>query len=247
VSEGLALLPVSPAIFFVLFASVAIGALVQGTIGFGMNVIAAPIAAALAPELLPAAMIILALPMTAGSAVRERAHIDRAGVVWTTLGRIPGIALGTFIVGVFDPDTLARWVGAMVVIAALMSLGAAPLTIRTGPAILAGAVGGVMGTTASMGGPPVALLYQHAPGPVMRATLGGTLLIGSLLSLLALSVAGHVSPGHWLVGLALTPAVAVGLFASRSLHGRMDAGWLRPSVVGFACVAGLAVIARGWV
>lgn len=246
-NEGLPLLPVSSAIFVVLFASVAIGAVVQGAIGFGMNVIAAPIAAAIAPDALPAAMIILALPMTAGSALRERAHIDRRGVVWTTLGRLPGIALGTFIVGALEPDLLARWVGGMVVVAALMSLAAAPTAIRAGPALVAGAVGGVMGTTASMGGPPVALLYQHAPGPVMRATLGGTLLIGSILSLAALAATGHVSPGQWILGLALTPAVALGLLASRRLHARVDAGWLRPSVVGFACLAGTAVMVRGWV
>ena len=87
------ILPVAFPTFLILFASVALGALVQGTIGFGLNVIAAPVAAIVHPKALPTAMIILSLPMSAGSAFRERAHIAREGVVWTTLGRLPGVVL----------------------------------------------------------------------------------------------------------------------------------------------------------
>jgi uncharacterized membrane protein YfcA len=80
---------------------------------------------------------------------------------------------------------------------------------------------------------------------VLRSTLGATFLIGSLLSLAALAVAGRLEPWHWGLGLALAPAVGLGLVASRGLHARVDAGWVRPAVVGFACAAGLAVMAKG--
>lgn len=238
-------LPVSLPAFLALFASVVLGALIQGSIGFGLNVIAAPVAAVVQPDALPAAMILMSLPMSAGSAWRERPHIDRKGVTWTTLGRLPGIALGTFIVSRLEPESLARWIGGMVVVASLMSVSATRLSISAGPSALVGAVAGVMGTTSSMGGPPIALLYQREPGPVLRATLGATFLIGSILSLMALACAGHVARWHFLLGLALTPAVAIGLIASRVFHARVDAGWLRPCVVGLASLAGLGVMLRG--
>lgn len=238
-------LPVEASAFLLLFVGVAVGALVQGTIGFGLNVIAAPIAAVVEPRALPAAMIILALPMTAGSALRERHAIDRRAVVQTTLGRLPGIAIGTWIVTKLEPEVLASWVGAMVVAASLMSLAEAPRTITPARSALAGAVAGIMGTTASMGGPPIALLYRGEPGPVLRSTLGAAFLIGSLLSLAALGLAGHVRSWHFALGLALTPAVGLGLFASRHLHARVDAGWLRPSIIAFACAAGLALLLTG--
>ncbi len=238
-------LPVSLPTYLILFAAVALGALVQGSIGFGLNVIAAPVAAVVQPDALPAAMIIMSLPMTAGSAWRERNHIDREGVLWTTLGRLPGVALGAFIVSRLEPETLARWIGGMVVVASLMSVTAARIPVTTLSSILAGAVAGLMGTTSSMGGPPIALLYQREPGPVLRSTLGATFLIGSALSLTALALTGHVASGHWLLGLALTPAVAVGLVWSRAYHARVDAGWLRTCVVALASLAGLAVMLRG--
>ena len=238
-------LPVSLPIFLALFASVVLGALVQGTIGFGLNVIAAPVAAILQPDSLPAAMIIMSLPMTAGSAIRERAHIDREGVLWATLGRLPGVVLGALIVSRLDPEALAPWIGAMVVVAALMSLSAADIPITALSTALVGTVAGVMGTTSSVGGPPLALLYQREPGPILRSTLGATFLLGSGLSLTALTLADRVHAWHWALGAALTPAVAIGLVLSRGLHARVDAGWLRPGVVALACLAGLAVMLRG--
>jgi uncharacterized membrane protein YfcA len=238
-------LPISLPVFLVLFASVVVGALVQGTIGFGLNVIAAPVAAIVQPEALPAAMIIMSLPMTAGSAVREHAHIDREGVVFTTLGRLPGVMLGGFIVSWLEPEVLAAWIGGMVVVAALMSLSAANIPITALSTALVGTVAGVMGTTSSIGGPPLALLYQRESGPVLRSTLGAAFLIGSSLSLTALALAGHVHVWHWALGVALTPAVAIGLLLSRGLRARVDAGLLRPCVVGLASLAGLTVMLRG--
>lgn len=238
-------LPVAPFAFVVLFAAVAIGALVQGTIGFGINVIAAPVAAIVLPEALPSAMIVMTLPMTAGSAFREREHIDREGVLWSTLGRLPGVVLGGFAVSRLEPEALATWIGGFVIVAALMSVATANLRVTPLSTVLVGGIGGLMGTMSSVGGPPLALLYQREPGPVLRSTLGTTFLIGAGLSLGALAVAGRVEPWHWGLGLALMPAVALGLVASRGLHERVDAGWLRPCVVGFACLAGLVVIVRG--
>ena len=91
----------------------------------------------------------------------------------------------------------------------------------------------------------MALLYQNRSGPVMRSTLGATFLIGTLLSLLALGIAGQVEAFHWQFGGALVPAVLLGLFASRFLHGWLEAGWLRPCVLGFAALAGISVLLRG--
>ena len=62
---------------------------VQGAVGFGLNLVVVPVVAVLEPAALPAAMIIIALPMTAGSAIREPSHTDLSGVVWTTLADCP--------------------------------------------------------------------------------------------------------------------------------------------------------------
>ncbi len=238
-------LGLSPAGFAIVFATAFVGALVQGSIGFGLNLIVVPALVAHRPEALPAAAIILAMPMTLGSAWREHAHIDRSAILWTTLGRLPGIALGVWIVKSLDDATLATAIGGMVVLAVAMSVAAPRIPITRLSQAAAGWLGGVMGTASSIGGPPLALLYQHSPGPVVRSTLGAAFLVGTTLTLAALVVAGEVDALDWRMGGALVPAVLLGLFASRALHGWLDRGWLRPCVLALCGLAGVAVLVRG--
>ena len=238
-------LGVSLAGFVAIFAAVFVGALVQGSIGFGLNLIAVPAIAVHQPAALPAAAIILALPMTLGSALREHTQIDRVAVLWTTLGRLPGVVLGAWIVSRLSPEALSLVIGGSILFAVVMSVTSLSISIDRSSQAAAGFLGGLMGTASSIGGPPMALLYQGEPGPTVRATLGAAFLVGSGLSLAALGVAGEVEPFHWRFGAAMVPAVLLGLFASRFFHARLDAGWLRPCVLGFSALAGFGVVIRG--
>jgi hypothetical protein len=183
--------------------------------------------------------------MTLGSAFREREHIDGSAVLWASLGRIPGVVGGALIVSALSPDDLALMIGGIVVVAVVMSVAQVRITIDRKSQLFVGLVSGLMGTASSIGGPPMALLYQHEPGPKMRATLAATFLVGTGLSLGALGAAGAVRPLHWEFGFAMVPSVLLGLFASRYFHGWLDRGWLRPCVLTFATVSGFAVILRG--
>jgi uncharacterized membrane protein YfcA len=238
-------LGVTPIGFVAIFAAVFVGALVQGSIGFGLNLIAVPAIAVYQPAVLPAAAIILALPMTLGSALRERTHIDPPAVLWVTLGRLPGVILGAWVVSRLAPESLSLVIGGIVVVAVIMSVTSISISIDRRSQAVVGFLGGLMGTTSSVGGPPMALLYQNEPGPTVRATLGATFLVGLVLSLVALGVVGEVSTLHWRFGGAMMPAVLLGLFVSRFAHAWLDAGWLRPCVLGFSALAGIGVVIRG--
>lgn len=231
--------------FAILFAVTFLGALVQGSIGFGLNLIIAPIFALYRPESLPAAGIIVGLPMTLGSALREFRSIDRPAVLRMTLGRLPGVAVGLWIVTRLAPQALATAIGGTVLFAVLLSAFSPRIPITPVSQGLAGWLAGVMGTTSSIGGPPMALLYQHEPGPVVRSTLGAAMLLGTFLSLGGLYVAGEVLAIHWQVGGAMLPAILLGLAISRGLHGFLDRGWLRPCVLALCAIAGAVVVTDG--
>jgi uncharacterized membrane protein YfcA len=231
--------------FSLIFVSALIGALIQGSIGYGLNLVVVPVAAVVQPAALPAAMIIMALPMTAGSALLEHNHIDRSSVTWMTMGRLPGVVLGAWVVTAVTSEVLSIVVGGCVVFAALMSLSSPSVRVTRFSSVIAGLLGGAMGTTSSIGGPPVAILLQNEPGPVLRSTSGATFLIGISMSLGALILAGQVERWHWVLGIALVPAIVFGLYASRFLHSWLDSGWIRPCVLGFAGLSGLGVLVRG--
>ena len=75
-------------------AAVAFGAAVQGAVGFGMALLAAPLLVLIRPELVPGPLLINGLALTLLVARRERDSIDLFGVKWALVGRVPGVALG---------------------------------------------------------------------------------------------------------------------------------------------------------
>jgi uncharacterized membrane protein YfcA len=214
-------------------------------VGFGVNILAAPVMALVEPDALPAVLILAALPLATGMLVREHGHIDRDGLRWLLIGRLPGTALGALVVATLPPDDLAAVIGALVLVAVGMSVAAPPLAVTRSTALAVGALSGAMGTASSIGGPPPALLYQHHPGAVLRSTTAALFVVGTILSASALAVAGEVTVDDVVLAAVLTPAIAGGLGLSHVLAGHIDAGWLRPAVLVVAAVAGVATMLRG--
>lgn len=226
-------------------ASVAtlVGAAIQSSIGFGMNLVTVPVLALVLPESLPVAVIVLGVPISIAMLRHEHASLDRAGLGWLIGGRVPGTALGVWVVAVVSTAALQAVVGGVVLLVVVASVLAPPIPVRPATQLTAGVVSGVTGTAAGIGGPPVALLYQHREGPTIRSTLAVTFLAGTLLSLGSLLLARIVSLEQVVLGLGLTPLVLLGASWGRRSHATLDKGWLRPAVLGFAAVSALVVIA----
>jgi uncharacterized protein len=229
----------------VALTAVLAGSFVQGTVGFGVNILAAPVLALIEPAALPATLILAAFPLAAGMLVREHGAIDRDGLRWLVVGRLPGTLLGVVVVATLPADGLSAVIGALVLLAVAMSAVAPPLAVTRTSAVAVGALSGAMGTASSIGGPPAALLYQHHPGAVLRSTTAALFVLGTILSAAALAVAGEVTVDDVVLALVLTPAIAGGLLLAHLLAGRIDAGWLRPAVLVVAAAAGTATLLRG--
>lgn len=219
-----------------------VGAAIQGSIGFGMNLVTVPVLALLLPESLPVAVILLGLPISVAMLRHEHAALDRAGLGWILGGRVPGTVAGAAVVAVVSTSVLQAVVGVVVLLVVAASVVAPPVPVRPSTQALAGAVSGVTGTAAGIGGPPLALLYQRHSGPAIRATLAASFLFGTMISMLALALAGTVTSGQLAVGAGLAPVVVVGSVLGRRAHALLDRGWLRPAVLAFAALSALVVL-----
>jgi uncharacterized membrane protein YfcA len=231
--------------YVVTLAVVTVGAAVQGTLGFGANLLAVPVLALFEPAAVPAATTMMALPLATGMAVAERGHVDWDGVGWLMVGRIPGTVVGATIVAVVAASTLSVLAGAAVLAAVALSLVTTTVVVNRATTVSAGLASGIMGTATSIGGPPLALLYQHHEGPVLRSTLAVTIGIGTVISLGGQAVAGAVHGWQLLLALSLLPGVATGLALGRVVSRRVDERWLRPAVLAFATGAALLAVGRG--
>jgi hypothetical protein len=223
-------------------AATVAGATIQGSIGFGMNLVTVPVLALVVPDALPVAVVLLGIPISLAMLRHEHRALDRAGLGWIIAGRVPGSILGAWVVASVADNTLQLLIGAFVLVFVVASLVARPLPVRPSTQLVAGTASGVTGTAAGIGGPPLALLYQWHPGPAMRSTLAAAFFFGTLLSIAILSVARQVSWAQVLLAVGLAPLVVIGSYLGRRFHDRLDRGWLRPAVLVFASVSALVVV-----
>jgi uncharacterized membrane protein YfcA len=223
---------------------VALGGLVQGLAGFGLALVAVPILALLDPALLPVPILITAMTQSIMSLAREHAHVDWRGVGWAILGRVPGTAIGVLLVDSLDQSQFSLLIGVVVLLSVLLSITAwNPRPTRTA-LVIAGITSGSFGTAMSVGGPPVAMLYQNSPGAQVRATLAAYFVLGSLTSLVALQVAGQVHGPQLLTGLLLIPFLVAGFLLSSPLRKFVDAKGVRTPVLLLSTVAAVTLIVR---
>ena len=166
-----------------------IASTIQASVGFGANMLAAPVFALLDPDLVPGPIFVAAGVLTFATAWREREGVDREVVTVATAGRIPASILGAFVLAAVDDRSLQLMVGVTIMVAVILSSGVIRIPERRATFFGAGFVSGFGATTAAIGGPPVALTLQHRNGRDLRATMGAYFAIGSVLTLPAIAAA----------------------------------------------------------
>jgi uncharacterized protein len=223
---------------------VAGAACIQGAAGFGMALLAAPLLTLLDRSFAPAPLVLAVLPLSVLIAQRDWAHLDRRGLAWAIGGRLPGVVLGAVAAAALSQHTLALVLGLGVLAAVGLSMVTARLRPTPGTLVSAGFASGFMGTTTSIGGPPMALVYQRSDGPAFRSTLAIYFAAGAVMSLTALAVAGRVGAHELRLGLLLWPGVILGFLLSRPLTRYLDEGRTRPMVLAISAAAALLLIAE---
>ncbi|QIK72000.1 sulfite exporter TauE/SafE family protein [Propioniciclava coleopterorum] len=235
---------VSTGVFVVLLVLAFVGAAVQGYIGFGFGVIAAPVVAFLAPELIPAALIIGSIPLPFMTLAREGRSVDWRALGWIMVGTLPATLLGAWIVAAVPARVLQVIVGIVVLLVAVLPLFR--IEPRRGPATLisAGAISSLGGTTASIGGPPIAIVLRNDTPSRARATMAVYFLMSTVVTLASLAAVGRLSATSWMVGLSMLPATLLGFGASILGGRRFSDTAFGAAVVGFSTLAAVILLIR---
>lgn len=217
---------------------------VQASVGFGANLLAAPVFAMLDPDLVPGPIFVATGVLTLATALREREAVDRDVVALATVGRIPGSILGALVLAAATDRSIQLMVGGTILVAVVLSSGVLRIPERRSTYLGAGVVSGFGATSAAIGGPPLALTLQHRDGPTLRATMSAFFVVGTLVTLPAIAAAGRLGTDEVLVGACLVPGSLVGFAVSGPLRPRVDAGRARPMVLGLAALAAVVLIVR---
>ncbi len=223
-----------------------VGSFVQSSIGFGLAIIAAPLLFFFDPFYVPAPITISALTLSFANAAKHWHSISFAGLKYAIIGRIPGTIAGGLLLLWIDQRALALWLGLSVLVAVGLSLRNIVLKPTSGAMFSAGLLSGFMGTSSSIGGPPMALVLQHQTNDFIRANMAAFFVVSCLMSLTMLATVDRLGWQEIQLAVPLMPATLLGYWvAMRTVHFISHQNLRRASLV-LCAIAGSMAVASYW-
>ena len=183
---------------------------------------------------------------------------DRRRVVWGEIARLVpgtlvGIAIGLYVFTQLSSDTLAKWLGVLVLAYGLYSLwgtfGAAakPHLPPRIAALVGGFGGGLTGTVVGTMGSVFFAMYFDAiklAKDGYRATMTAILMTLTVIRGIGYFAVGEFSRDVWIVTAILFPSMLVGLLFGNYFHHGMSELAFRRTVACALTVSGMALLIK---
>ncbi len=228
----------------IVFFIVMLGAIVQGSTSMGFAITAAPVLMIINPGFVPVPTLLSGFMLSVYLMIRERKSIILKGLGYSIFGRILGAIVAAYIIVIISQTYFSLVFGGLILLAVLLSLMRGQWTINQPKLFFAGFLSGIMGTLASIGSPPMGLLYQHQNAKVIRGTLSAYFTLGTLISLLSLSFVGKFTMVEFTLFLWMLPAFTLGFWLSRYVTKYLDKGYTRWAILSISSISALFVIAK---
>ncbi|MCZ2822707.1 sulfite exporter TauE/SafE family protein [Modestobacter sp. VKM Ac-2977] len=232
-----------------------LASVLAGGTGFGYSLVCAPLLLLAGIPLADVVVINLTVGVVTrfGAVLRLRHSVDRQRSTYLVAGCVPGLLLGHLALDRVDADALKVTAGVVAVVAAgflLLRRPAVPPGDPGAPSRLApgvaGVLGGFLGITTSMNGPPPVILLSHrnvAPRAFI-ADMAVYLLACNGMALILIGLTGGLSVDR--VGLLLAcwlPGAVLGNLLGVAYGSRLPLAPFRLLTLGLVMVTGLATVA----
>lgn len=90
----------------------------------------------------------------------------------------------------------------------------------------------------------MALVYQHQATDKLRGTISSFLIVGTLISLIALHLSGKFGLVELAISIILLPGVLIGFYISKFTSRIMERHQSRPYILIFSSIAAIMVIIK---
>ncbi|MFV1981811.1 MAG: TSUP family transporter [Rhodothermia bacterium] len=220
------------------------GAILQGSVGLGLGLVAAPFLLMIDPALIPGPLMANAFVLVLAMTIRERRAVDITSVSWAVAGAALGSGAAVILLKLIPFEAFTLLFG--LVLLAGVGLSAMKWTglPSRGLIFAAGAVSGLMGTTTSIGGPPLALVFQNSKGEHLRATMSVYFVAASLLALGGLAIAGRFGVAEMKLAAYLLPGMLAGLYVSNYTRHHFRPEYVRRVVLILSTIAAAVILLR---
>jgi uncharacterized membrane protein YfcA len=216
----------------------------QGLVGLGFAVVAVPTLSLVNPVLAPVPQVLMVLPLTILMAWRERAHADMRGVPWVLAGRAPGAIIGLALLAAASQATLDVAIAAIVLGGVSIRAGHLQIKRNHYTELVVGTFAGTASMIASIGGPPMALLFQRERAETIRSTLGVVFTIGVMVTIGGRAATGRITADDLRISALLFPAMVAGYAVSIPLTSRVSERFVRNGILIVSTLAAIGLLVR---
>lgn len=226
---------------------VLLAAFVRSASGFGYALIATPLLTFVI-ETKSVVVINIILGSVANVLVlfHTRRHIDLKRVAFLSLGGILGVPLGTYLLSTLEPSVIKLTIAALVIpFSILLLLGYShPFKRDNLGCGMTGFVGGVLGASTSLAGPPAALFLVNQGLVKERfvGTLAAYFLVIGVISISAFSSLGMVTTNLLTKVAILIPTLWLGSYIGLKVLPRINATLFKRIAISIVSVAAIVII-----
>jgi uncharacterized membrane protein YfcA len=230
--------------------AVLLAAFVRGVSGFGLALVLAPILLLILNSK-SVVVINLILGVFSNFIVLTYGfrNVYLKGITPMAVSSLLGVPLGVWIITIIAPSTLKVLVGGVTIFFAIpLAIGfTKALAKETVAGGISGFLSGFIGTSTSLGGPPVVLFMhnQNWRKETIHSSLAAYFLFSSSCSLIGLSTSGFMDIQIAVFAASLLPALLVGIGVGMVAFRRINQSYFRVISLAIIIVAGILGIISG--
>jgi len=221
------------------------GIALQTVVGIGYGLVAAPLLYLIDPAYVPGPVLLVGFGLALMMVIRERRALRWQRVLPAIFARVPGAWCGAALLVALPQYALSLFFGFSVLTAVLLSLWRFSIPTTGTSLTIAGFFSGLMGTATSVGGPPIALVYQQQDRITARSEIAAFLLIGTPVSILMLIYKGSLDWHSAQLSLKMLPGLFLGFFLARLIDGKLKPTSAKPLLLTVSGVSALLVTVKG--
>ncbi|MBU2872172.1 sulfite exporter TauE/SafE family protein [Colwellia sp. E2M01] len=223
---------------------VLIGSLLQGLIGYGVGMFCAPLLFLISPTLVPAPLILISTIITVVMMMRDREHLQFKQVSWAMTGGFFGVLAAGLVLKVTSKEQFELVFALLILFAVFISiLGFIP-KVNNKTNTIAGFTSGLMGTITAVGGPPMALLYQHGDIKNIKANLTAFFLFLNIVALSTLALVGQITSNTFIAVAIALPGIAIGFYISSKAHHIIKPHLIRKWILTLSAITAIIALVR---
>lgn len=221
------------------------GIILQTWVGIGFGLLAAPILYLIDPAYIPVPVLILGFSLSLLLVLNQRKLLCWRRILPAIIARFPGCWCGALLLVAAPPYLLSILFGCVLLMAVLISIFTCKITLNPTTLSLGGFFSGLVGTATSVGGPPIALVYQDVDRITARNELAAFFLIGTPISILFLALQGRVDMSSLLLSLKMLPGVLVGFGVARLCDNRISVSSTKPVLLFISSASAIMILYKG--